>query len=83
MYIQDPKTKEPPKLNEKYVQKAEKALESVHYPIIINIGRHLMNSYTQDYIENEIRKTGYYQVTRRLSNCGKYEVLEVMYNYET
>jgi len=40
-----------------------------------------MNSYTQDYIENQIRKTNYYTVNRRISSNGRYEVLEVGYTY--
>ena len=82
MEIINPATKHKPKLNKEYYDKAIKQLnESNSYPVIINIGSHIMNSFTQDTIEKDIRKTGYYNVRRRLDSNGRYEVLEVNYSY--
>jgi len=80
--IVDPKIKVTPQLNEEYFNKSIKELnKATSYPITINIGRHLMNSYTQDYIEKTIRNSNFYEVHRRMDRGGRYEVLEINYRY--
>lgn len=82
MKIIDPAKKARPELNkEHYEQVITQLNNSASYPVILNIGRHIINSYTQDKIEQDIRATGYYKVTRRLENKGRYEVLEINYRY--
>ena len=79
----DPATKTPPELNVEYVEEAIKQLnEARSYPVRINIGKHIMNSFTQDYIQQMIEQSGFYSVSRQMERQGRYEILLVDYTYK-
>jgi len=83
--IIDPATKDTEDLlNQRYIDEAIlKLSKTKSYPIEIYLGRHMIGSYTQDYIEQMIVNTGYYSVYRTRHRSDRYDVLIVNYTYKT
>lgn len=64
-------------INQEWVDKAIKKVNNeVNQPCTVNIGRHLMNSDTQDYIEKMLLDAGY-TVIRTTDGLARYSVLKV------
>ena len=76
MELLKPENKPQAQLNMQVIEQAiNKANTSTNYPIMINIGKHVCNSVTQDYLEYLFTEAGY-NVTRCLERIGyRYEAL--------
>ena len=75
-----PNDKELAPLNMEEIEKAiKKANGSKNYPIMINIGNHIMNSATQNYLQELFIKAGY-SVSREMERVAyRYEALYLDY----
>lgn len=76
MELLRPEDKPQAQLNTEVIEKAIKHANAyTNYPIMINIGKHVCNSVTQDYLEHLFTKAGY-NVVRCLERVGyRYEAL--------